>query len=482
MRWPGAAGILVGLAALVALVLIFGDRDRPRTTPVDPAAHYNQNAPNVVVVMTDDQAVDTMGAMPRTRRLIGGRGVTFENSVVSFPLCCPSRATFLTGQYAHNHGVRNNSGPNGGYQALDADNTLPVWLSRAGFRTGFVGKFLNGYGEGNRAREVPPGWTDWYGLPATAKQRPFDFELNEDGELVTYDDGEYKTEVLADRAASFIRDRAPGKRPFFLWVATDAPHKDAGVPEGAERNPEPAPRDRKRFDGRKPPRKESVDEEDVSDKPQSVRRRPRLGNRARAEIEKVYVSQLESLVAVDRLVKQVVRELRRAGELEDTLVVFTSDHGFLRGQHRIGSGKSRVYEEAIRVPLLIRGSGVPRGVREDSVVGNVDLAPTILELAGATPTVAVDGRSLVPVARGEGPEDRAILLEVFERSSGRFTGVRSRRYSYAHYEGGTRELYDLERDPEQLESVHDDPRYATVRQRLAEVLRRLRDCSGESCR
>ncbi|HSJ18645.1 MAG TPA: sulfatase, partial [Solirubrobacterales bacterium] len=458
------AGAIVGLGLtlLVALVLV-ERRERIPTTPVKPAAEYEQSAPNIVVVMTDDQAIDTMRAMPRTRRLVGGHGVTFANSVVSFPLCCPSRATFLTGQYAHNHGVRDNGGPNGGYQALDEHETLPVWLSRTGFRTGFVGKFLNGYGKVDRAREVPPGWTDWYGLPSTAKQRPFDFELNENGKLVTYDDGEYKTEVLEDKAVSFIRDHAPGKRPFFLWVATDAPHKDAGVDVGAERNPEPAPRDRKRFDDRKPPRKQSVDEKDVSDKPRSVQRRPRLDDETRAEIDKVYVSQLESLVAVDRLVKRLVRELRSAGELDDTLVLFTSDHGFLRGHHRIDSGKSRVYEEAIRVPLLVRGPGIPRGVTEDAVVANVDLAPTILELTGATPSVEVDGRSLVPVARGEGPEERAVLLEVFERPVGRFTGVRTRHYTYAHYEGGTHELYDLERDPEQLESVHNDPRYAEVR-------------------
>jgi N-acetylglucosamine-6-sulfatase len=480
----GMAGALMALAIAAAFaVAITETRDSVSTTPADPAAQFKRRVPNVVVVMTDDQALDTMRAMPRTRRLLGEKGVTFENAVVSFPLCCPSRATFLTGQYAHNHRVLDNHPPKGGYERLEAEHTLPVWLSRAGYRTGFVGKFLNGYGEDEAAREIPPGWSDWYGLPSQAKSRPFDFPLNENGELVEYGDreGEYKTEVLADKATSFIRDRAPSRRPFFLYVSTTAPHTDYGLPKDVERNPEPAPRDRGRFEGRNAPRRASVDESDVSDKPRFIQSRSRLGSDDREWIDKVYVSQLESLLAVDRLVKGVVNELRHAGELENSVVMFTSDNGFLRGQHRLDSGKANPYEEAIRVPLLARGPGFPAAVTDDRLVGNLDLAPTILDLAGAEPDREVDGRSILPFER---VDDRtgAVLLEVYERSHGRFVGVRTHRYVYAEYDGRDVELYDLERDPQQLESVHDDPRYADARIRLSGLLERLRKCAGEDCR
>jgi arylsulfatase A-like enzyme len=441
---------------------------------------FERQAPNVVVVMTDDQALDTMGAMPLTRRLIGERGTSFERAFVSFPLCCPSRATFLTGQYAHNHGVRDNRGPNGGYQSLDPEHTLPVWLSRAGYRTGFVGKFLNGYGEGAAVREVPPGWSDWYGLPGKNKQRAFDFDLIENGEIVHYgDSGEqspYKTDVLSDKAAGFVRDAAAKRRPFFLWVATNGPHRDSGLPDEAERNPEPAPRDRGKFDGRRAPRRAAVDESDVSDKPRDVRKRPRLDRRARERLDREYVSQLESLASIDRLVGRLIARLRAAGELERTLFVFTSDNGYLRGQHRL-EGKSRPYDEAIRVPLLVRGPGFAAGERERRLVANVDLAATILEAAGAKADRELDGWSLRPGADRPGTQRDAVLLEVFERKQA-FTGLRTHRYTYAEYESGDRELYDMRRDPEQLDNLARGDRRPQVRLRLARRLAELRACAG----
>jgi arylsulfatase A-like enzyme len=472
---------------MVSLLVLPQDRARRvSTTPVKPAAGYNQAAPNVIVVMTDDQALDTMRAMPRTRHLVGRRGVRFSNAVVSFPLCCPSRATFLTGQYAHNHGVLDNRPPEGGYERLDADHTLPVWLSRAGYETGFVGKFLNGYGKsgGDRPREIPPGWSEWYGLPTKAKQSEFDFQLNENGDLVDYGDRDrdYKTQVLADKAVSFVGDRAPSERPFFLWVATNAPHQDGARSKRAERNPEPAPADRGRFEGEKPPRGRSVNERNVSDKPRFVNGRAPLRGAQRTKIENIYVSQLESLVAVDRLVKQLIKELRDRGELDRTVVMFTSDNGFMRGQHRLDSGKSNIYEESIRVPLLISGPGFPDGVRHDRLVGNVDLAPTILDLAGAKADTEIDGRSMLPFEDRVDDRDRPILLAAYDRDYGRGVGVRTGHYAYAEYDYGERELYDLKRDPEQLESVHDDPQYAGVRARLADQLTRLRSCAGEDCR
>jgi arylsulfatase A-like enzyme len=478
MRWFAASiAILALLGAGFAYVV--ADADDGASRVAAPKGTYDAQAPNVVVVMTDDQALDTMSAMPRTRRLLGGHGTSFERSFVSFPLCCPSRATFLTGQYAHNHGVRNNGGPDGGYQSLDKAHTLATWLSGAGYRTGFVGKFLNGYGQGDAISEVPPGWIEWYGLPGEAKQRAFDFDLNENGEIVHYGgtrgkQGPYKTDVLADKAAGFVRRAAPNPRPFFLWVATNGPHRDTSLPEDAARNPEPAPRDRGSFEGRRAPRRAGVDERDVSDKPRNVRSRPRLGGETRARLDREYVSQLESLASIDRLVGRLVRRLRTAGELDRTLFVFTSDNGYLRGQHRL-EGKSRLYEEAIRVPLLIRGPGFEPGARDRRLVANIDLAPTILDAAGASADLVLDGRSLLPQADAPGRD--AVLIEVFERNQA-FQGLRTRRYAYAEYENGERELYDLWRDPEQLENLARSARVAPIRNRLAHRLAGLRSCVG----
>ena len=476
-----------GALALAILAIVGGVAVVPAVTgggedAAAPAAttDADEARPNIVVVMTDDQALDTMVAMPLTRRRLGDRGTTFENSFVSFPLCCPSRATFLTGQYAHNHGVRDNHPPEGGYPALDVEHTLAVWLSRAGYRTGFVGKFLNGYGKGDAVTEVPPGWSEWFGLPGKAKQRAFDFDVNENGEIVHYGTpgatGPYKTDVLAQKADRFIRRAAPRAQPFFLWVATNGPHRDNALSEDAERNPEPAPRDRGRFEGDRAPRSAAVDEGDVADKPRDVREQPRVDRDARAGRDREYVSQLESLASIDRLVGRLVRRLRLEGELERTVFMFTSDNGYLRGQHRL-AGKSRPYEEAIRVPLLIRGPGYGAGERDRRLVANIDLAPTILEAARAKADITLDGRSLRPGADGSLAPREAVLIEIFERKQA-LQGLRTHRYAYAEYESGERELYDLRRDPEELENLARADRRPRLRARLARELDALRRCKG----
>lgn len=467
-------------ACLLLLAAAFagcGDSEEEAPRPV-------AEGPNVVVVMTDDQAVDTMVAMPRTRRLLGDRGVTFATAVASFPLCCPSRASFLTGQYAHNHGVLDNAAPAGGIGALDQSQTLPVWLGRAGYRTAFVGKYLNGYGkeENGGPTFIPPGWDEWHAETADDKTSAYGYGLNENGRVREFgsDPDDYKTDVLADTAVDVLREHR-GDRPLFLWVATTAPHTDDAIPATAPRNPEPAPRHLGSYEGVLSDLGPAYDEADVSDKPPFVSGLPRLGPPARREIERTYVSQLEALRSVDDLVARLVGELRDQGELADTLFVFTSDNGFLRGQHRLDSGKAKVYEEAIRVPLLVRGPGFEGGATVSNPVGNVDLAATILGLAEAEPGVGVDGVPLEQ-ALGPGGRERAVLLEVFERKASQFEGLRTDRYAYAENGDGTVELYDLRQDPHELENVAADPAYADVHQALAERLDELRDCAGESCR
>jgi arylsulfatase A-like enzyme len=478
-RFPSS--ILLRLGALASVLLLGGcSIAAGERKPRPPAA---AGAPNVVVVMTDDQAVDTMRAMPRTKRLLGAKGTTFDQALVSFPLCCPSRATFLTGQYAHNHGVRDNHPPAGGLGALRQGETLPIWLQEAGYRTGFVGKYLNGYGKEPNGGErfVPPGWDRWVAAEGGRKTAAYDYQLNIDGHLVERGDEprDYKTRVMADEAAGFIRGASGEGRPFFLWVATSAPHTDNNQQAGAARNPLPEPHDRGRFGAARLPRGPAFNERDVSDKPAFVRRLDRLGARDVGAMRTTYVSQLESLISVDRLVARLVGELERRDELDNTIVLFTSDNGFLRGQHRIDSGKSKLFDESVRVPLLARGPGFERGAKVRSPVANVDLAKTIADAAGARPGIELDGVDL----RDRDPrEDRAVLLEVFERRDDRFTAVRDRRWVYAERDDGRTELYDHRTDPAELRNLAGTPRARAVEERLAARLEELRDCAGAGCR
>jgi N-acetylglucosamine-6-sulfatase len=441
-----------------------------------------QTQPNVLVIMTDDQTVESMRVMTNVNRLLRDRGTTFRSSFVTFALCCPSRATFLTGQYAHNHGVLGNAPPAGGYAKLDHTNTLPVWLQDAGYYTAHLGKYLNGYGRSNPT-EIPPGYDEWRGSVDPTTYRFYDYTLNENGRLRTY--GTYQTDLYARKAARIIRRRAPSEQPFFLWVAFLAPHsggpREPDDPAG-QPTPVPAPRHQDAFDSEPLPKPPGFNERDVSDKPLAIRRRPLLGPGRIRIVRENYQQRLESLLAVDEAVAKLVATLRRAGELGDTLIIFTSDNGFFHGEHRVPSGKLLAYEPSIRVPLIIRGPGIPAGLRLGQRVANIDLAPTIVNAAGATPGRVMDGRSLLPViAQPNTPLRRDLLVERGP-GAGTFTALRVPAYLYVEHGNGEQELYDLTRDPFQLASRHADPAYAAIEENLALRLDHLRACSGLACR
>jgi arylsulfatase A-like enzyme len=437
--------------------------------------------------MTDDQTVESMRVMPNVKRLLADRGATFENSFVSFSLCCPSRATFLTGEYAHNHGVLSNQAPYGGYEALDGSNTLPVWLQRAGYATVLLGKYLNEYGLRD-PREIPPGWTEWHASVDPSTYDYYGYTLNENGRLVRYgrDPAAYQTDVYARKAAAIIRRRAAAASPFFLWMAFLAPH--AGGPSRHDRPPDtplPAPRHLGRFASKPLPRPPSFNEADVSDKPGGVRSRPLLDAARIAKVTERYRLRLESLLAVDEAVARIVQALEQSGELDDTLIIFTSDNGYLLGEHRIPTGKVAVYEPSTRVPLVMRGPGIRPGLRLRQAVANVDLAPTIVEAARAKPGHAMDGESLWPVLEDpgiywgrdllhEGPGGAPSVLQ--------FTALRTPRWLYAKYFSGAEELYDLATDPDELTNLRADPAAAAVRDELRARLATLRDCAGDVCR
>jgi N-acetylglucosamine-6-sulfatase len=433
--------------------------------------------------MTDDQTVESLRVMTNVKRLLRDRGTTFASSFVTYSLCCPSRATFLTGQYAHNHGVMGNTPPAGGYARLDHRNTLPVWLRAAGYYTAHVGKYLNGYGRVN-PREVPPGYDEWHGSVDPSTYRFYGYTLNENGTLRTYGRA-YQTDLYARKAVQIINRRAPLADPFFLWVAFLAPHNggpsEPGDPAG-QATPVPAPRHKNDFASEPLPRPPGFNERDVSDKPIGIRRRPRLTSERISAIRENYQQRLESLLAVDEAVSRIVAALRATRELGRTLVVFTSDNGFFHGEHRVPGGKVLLYEPSIRVPLIMRGPGIPAGRRLTQHVANTDLAPTLVDAADARAGRVMDGRSLFPLVRNPGLQLGRDLLIERGPGQGDFRAVRTPRYLFAAYANGERELYDLARDPYQLQSRHASPSYRAVRRDLARRLAWLRTCSGAACR
>jgi arylsulfatase A-like enzyme len=446
--------------------------------------------PNIVVLETDDQTLAEMDVLPNVRRLIGDQGVTFDNNFDSFSLCCPSRATFLTGQYSHNNGVRANQAPDGGYYKLDSSNTLAVWLKNAGYFTAHIGKYLNQYGTRD-TREVPPGWSDWLTSVDPTTYRYYGYTLNENGTLhtdcATPQPSCYQVDVYRDLANQVIRSRA-GKGPFFLWWTPIANHSGAprepGDPVGLA-TPVPAPRYRDRFSGTPLPQPPSFNEADVSDKPQVVRRRPLLGPRRIAAIQENWQQRRETLLAVDDAVASIVETLRSTGQLDNTLLMFTSDNGFFHGEHRIANGKVLWYEPSIHLPLLLRWTAnrsLPRGVHRSQLVANIDDAPTILDAANVRPGRTQDGVSLLPLWRDKGKEIGRDILIDNSPGAGHFDGIRTAHYKYAEYANGDRELYNLRKDPHELQSEHANPAYEALKDSLAARLHRLVGCAGASCR
>ena len=474
--------VIAGLAtlAVTAGVALAGIGTAPATLGQSAAA---QAKPNVLVIETDDQTAQSLRFMPNVNSLIVKPGALFRNSFVNYSLCCPSRATFLTGQYEHNHGVTGNGGPTGGYQrfqALHANNNLATWLSDAGYHTALMGKYLNGY----PGDVVPPGWSEWQGA-APHTQNVYDYTINQNGKQVHYgtDPSDFKQDVLTGKAVDFVDRSASRPKPFFLWLTYTAPHgggpnPNPNPPFNCQATAKPAPRHAHAFDSEPLPKPPNFNELDVSDKPAKIRDLPLLTRSRIADIRREYRCRLESLLSVDDGVKRIVGALKAKGELAQTLLVFTSDNGFFHGEHRIPKGKTRIYEESIRVPLAMRGPGIPHGEKVDDLAINADLAPTIVDAANANPGLVMDGRSLIGVAQHPGIEQgRELLVE-----QPTFEAIRTGRYIYAEHDTGERELYDLQVDPYELQSVHDDPAYAKVQAALADRLHALETCSGETCR
>ena len=499
--------LLCGLAlAALSTALIAGaasGRDaarRPRPQRAAAAAR-----PNIVFILTDDQdlLLGSLDAMPHLRWLLGTQGLTFSHDFVPLSLCCPSRSTILTGQYAHNHKVYTNAPPDGGFQEFlrlgHEEATIGTALHEAGYRTALMGKYLNEYPHGSDRTHVPPGWDEW-DVPIDGNAYGgFNYTLNQNGKLIPHGaaPADYMTDVITARARQFIAGAAAGPSPFFLYVATYAPHRPYT----------PAPRHAALFANAKAPRTPSFNEADVSDKPEGVRARPPLTAGDIAFIDRGYRLRLQGLQAVDEMVAAIVRTLRNNGQLDNTYIFFTSDNGYHMGQHRMLPAKYTPYETDVRVPLLVRGPGVPAGRTVDAFTLNVDFAPTFAEIAGATLREPVDGRSLVPLLHGgpvpadwrksvlleqftfrEAPQPAGTVREPSEAPAAQgvveypsHLGLRTPTYKYVEYANGERELYDLTADPDETENQarRADPGFLA---QLSDRVHRLNACAAAACR
>jgi N-acetylglucosamine-6-sulfatase len=468
----GIVGVLRISAILSAcLALLAAGCTRPGsdvTTPTATATAIHPptpTPPNVVVIVTDDQRWDSLGFMPTVSHELQGRGMTFKNAFVVNSLCCPSRASILTGNYSHTTGVYTSTPPHGGAETFDPTSTLATWLSGAGYHTGLSGKYLNHY----RGRQIPPGWDDWVAF--TGPYSYYDYAVDRNGSIEHHGSRprDYSTTMFGDEAQRFITE-APVDQPLFLYYAPFAPHSPA------------TPSDRYQGAMSKLPefRPPNYNESDVSDKPAWLRRYPAMTPAVQTAVDQLRRQQLQALLSVDDEVDGIIRALRETGRLHDTVILFTSDNGYAWGEHR-WKNKLVPYEESIRVPLIVRYDALDTAGADGHLVANIDIAPTIAALAGidAPPT---DGRSLVGLIEGSETSWRTSFLieHLFDvRAGGRkpnpptYCALRATRYLLVRYATGEGELYDLRRDPYELSNVDGAPSYRAIESGLERKLRTL---------
>ena len=477
--------------------------------------------PNIVFFLTDDMSTQHLRHMPNTRRLLFRQGARFSNFYASIPLCCPSRASILTGKYAHNTGVVGNSF-RGGFQGFhtgdETSNTFAVALQQqAGYDTSLMGKYLNGYpfmspSSPDHAVDptyVPPGWSDW-AVPIRGAFIGRNYDLNLNGRIV-HKQGRlnYLGDYLNERTLTKIRRNHDGEG-LALFLSFFGPHTPMPASPVEHRNR----RLKRRLSRIGVPRTPDFNERDVSDKPAYIRDLPRIGRSARDELDVAFRRQVLSVTSIDRYVGMVVGALERTGQLDNTYLVFTSDHGYHMGAHRLEAGKNSPYLTDVRVPFAIRGPGIEPGTEVEQVTANIDLAPTFAEMAGTQLPYVHDGESLLTLARGHVPAEwrRYLFVQRGETSTyassarslnepateaeqsteeliPRYRAVVSSHHTYVLHRTGEEELYDIREDPYQLDNllaVPPDGRRVEHRRTHAEVqeaLERLVGCVGvEACR
>jgi arylsulfatase A-like enzyme len=428
--------------------------------------------PNVLIIVTDDQrASGTLQVMPQTRRWFQQGGITFRNTFATTPLCCPARASILTGRYAHNHGIQTRVLPGDGTLSPEGSfqrSTVQRYLHEAGYRTALFGKYLNGW----PVPVDPPYFDEWAVIRVPPGVSYYGGIVNLNGHVERM--RQYNTSFIRDQAISFLRRTSPIGQPWFLYVAVKAPHEPFTVEPEHEEAAVPPPRTNP-----------AIEETDRSDKPPFVRTEPA----PHRKIKQLRELQLRTLMSVDDMVGALFGELQRLGELDDTLAIFTSDNGISWGEHRLG-GKLLPYTESAGVPLLLRWPGrVPAGTNDDRIAANIDLVPTILAASGIRPSpdLPVDGRSLLAPGTRE-----QLFLEYWTWGSRRpipdWASTRSRAFQYTEYYDRAgriifREYYDLRRDRWQLKNLlrqGERPTDSEI-QRLSRQLALARRCAGTGC-
>lgn len=487
--WKLVLAFVTPLVIAVGIVVVISKSG----SDANQATTTASTKPNVLVIMTDDQTLESMRVMANTKRLLADQGTTFSNYYVSFPNCCPSRAAFLTGQYAHNNGVTDNLPPDGGFKKLKGDETLPVWLQRSGYYTASVGKYLNGWGQDDI--QPPPGWTHWFGLIDPTTYHYFNYSVSNDGQRKDYgsSDQDYQTDVLGTEVTRTITEAGKSGKPWFVQFTPLASHAQFSEQKNGESMtvdettiPVPAARHRGKFADEPLPKPSSYNPTDTTGMPAIFTVLPPLTPEQEQLLEKVYRAELESLLAVDEWVGTIVQTLKDTGQLDRTTILFTSDNGVYHGEHRLPFGKVFVFEPAAHMPLIITGGSFPKAKKVDSMTVNVDLAPTILSITGATAGLNVDGRDLAPVAKDPSTtSDRAILLESWlnrgKADRIETKAVHDQRYVLMQDSLGWNGLFDLRSDPDQMANKWDDPALATVRAELVKKLETLRSCAGAAC-
>lgn len=509
LRPIACASLLLGLLLLALGGISVGGVSSVEAQAEAAAISTRGAQPNIILILADDldQQLDTLDAMPYLKSLVADQGTTFENAFVPLSLCCPSRASLLRGQYPHNHRVYANRPPYGGWEKFNAlgleETTIAIALQAAGYRTVLLGKYLNGYPAADNPTYVPPGWDEWYSPARGTPYSGFNYQLNENGTLVPYGatPDDYFTDVMRVKAVDFISRAVASEQPFFMFLNPYAPHSPAT----------PAPRHAHLFPNAQAPRLPSFNEADVSDKPSFIQSLPLLDEQEIEAIDQLHRRRLQSLQAVDEAIATLIGVLEEAGQLQNTYIVLTSDNGYHLGEHRLTPGKYTAYEEDVRVPLIVRGPGVPAGRVRPELVSTIDLAPMFAQVAGLDPLAFSDGRSLLPLLSAPpvpawrqvvlleqyplGPEQptspdaaRAGLLEppdgdgqTEQQPDVFYAGLRTATYQYVEYGNGERELYDLTRDPYQLQNVFALAAPAFVDQ-LSTWLALLSRCEGSTCR
>lgn len=447
--------------------------------------------PNLLMITVDDAAWADMPYMKTLQKTLAAHGTTLTDGISPTPLCVPARASLLSGQYATNDHARAIDGEDGGYAAFDEAHTLPVWLQDAGYRTYFVGKYLNGYGENGSEHDVPPGWTDWNASvdPTTYSFMNETFDRN--GTVTTMPG--YITDVDSDLSNRLIAQQQGSAKPWYMWVNYVAPHQGGGMepgdptlgcaPNGSPlRTTRPAPRDEGTFAHLQLPREPDMFEKNTSDKVLVSQVHVPVSKACRAVFRYAHEQRVEALQDVDRALGRTLDTLRRTGQLAHTEVVFTSDNGFALGEHNL-SGKLWYFRDILSVPMYIMGPGVPAGKKSRLPVSNADWAPTFAALAGARITgLHPDGSNIFPYLSTDAAE-RIIPIAAWGPNDGtraKYTGVTVGEWTYVR-RGKKEEAYDRAVDPYELNNVAHDPRYRSEVARLRRLTRRYADCAAETC-